>query len=316
MARVSTGIAAAWLAGCDGQPYTIGAFEPVRVPEGTFFEGSLPGDDAAVTPRITNAGAVGSIVTQGQSSIRYSGLSTPDTWSVAIGVPDVGTGYWMVPVGGPDTTQNNELVFSFDADFTDAVPYGLQTLALVAIGEQGQPGPRYETTVCVLPEAANNNLAACDPATPPQSAVISLTWDTQVDLDLIVVTPEGKVVRAKTPTTALVESGPVPTATINDPSTGRLSRDSNADCRIDGIRRESLVFPGEPPPGDYTVYANLSQACGRPSVHFQATLYRRVDAEDGTFPIEETRLASGTLLPLQADDSAELGLRLATVTLP
>jgi hypothetical protein len=149
----------------------------------------------------------------------------------------------------------------------------------------------------------------------PQNAVISLSWDTEVDLDLVVVTPTGKVVGAKAPTTA-TDGAPIPPAVINDPSTGQLSRDSNADCEIDGIRVESLVFPGEPPAGDYRVYASLHSACGEASVNFRLVLYRRVDNGDGTYGVDTEDLATGTLLALHQDGGASLGAYVTTVSFP
>jgi hypothetical protein len=304
------------IAACDADPYASGAGEPIQVREGTFRPGALPIDPDADSPLVINAGGVGAIVTQGQASLPYSGLASKDAFSIGVAFPGIGTGYWVVPVGGPDVTQDSNLLFGLTIDFTVEVPHGLQTLQFVALDGRGRPGPVYETTVCVLPETAYGSLAACDPATPPQSAVLSLSWDTQVDLDLIVIAPNGKLVSSKLPTTALVDAGtPVPSEVLADPTTGRLSRDSNAGCHIDGIRLESLVFPGEPPAGEYQVYASLAAACGQPSVLFDLALLERIDAADGTFPVERTALAGGQLLALHANGST-LGTYLTTVILP
>lgn len=303
-----------WL-GCDGAPYASGAGEPIWVREGTFHPGPLPSSPSASSPLVRNAGGVGSIVSQGQANLSYSGLATDDASAVAIAFPGVGTGFWVVPTGGPDVTQNGDLVFEFTVDYGPEVPYGLQTLTLVAVDADGRAGPPYRTTVCVLPESANGSLAACDPELPSPSSVVSLGWDTPVDLDLIVISPNGKVVAAKSPTTALVPAGePVPAEVLADPSTGRLSRDSNAGCDIDGTQLESLVFPGAPPPGEYLVYANLSAACGQPYVHFELTRFDRIDAGDGTFPVLREDLLVGELLAVSAGDG--FGTYLATLTLP
>lgn len=305
------------LLACDSQPFLLGADEPIRVARATFFEGPLPEDPDAETPRITNASAVGGIVTAGQDSIQYSGLTTEDAYTVGVALTGVGSGYWVLPVGGPDVTENNELTFQLQAAFSRELPYGLQTVSFVAFDEAEVPGPRFDTTVCLLPEAANNNLNACSPETPPQSAVISLTWDTNVDLDLVVVAPNGKIVSAKAPSTALQEgSTPIPRETLDAEGVGRLSRDSNGGCRLDSIRRESLVFPGEPAPGTYKVYASLRAMCGRPVVHFQGEVYRRRQTEDGLWAVESTPLSHGTLLPEQADGGATLGTFLGDVELP
>lgn len=296
---------------------TSGASEPLRVAEGVFTPGDLPEDPDAETPVITNVGAVNAVATQGLGTLTFNGLTSPDAWSVAVAAPDVGTGYWVLPAGAPDVTQENQLTFVATIAIGEAVPFGLQTVSFVAIGEDGAPGPRQDTALCVLPESAAGALTACEPSVQPPGAVITLSWDTDVDLDLVVVAPNGKVVRGKAPTTALVDgANPVPTTTVNDPTTGRLSRDSNADCAIDGIRRESLVFAGTPPAGDYEVYASMARHCGRPVVHFEASTHRRVEAEDGTYPVETEVIAVGALLAGQADGGAGLGTRLGTVAFP
>lgn len=306
------------VAGCGEEPLLSGQNEPVRIREGVFHEGELPVDDDAETPLVTNVGGISSIVTAGQASREFNGLASTDGYAVAVSLPGVSAGYWVVPLGAPDVTQANQLAFRATADFGPDVPFGLQTLTFVAIGSEENPGPRYDTIVCVLPAAANNNLAACDPATMPQSVVLSLTWDTNVDLDLVVVAPNGKVVSAKHPSTALLEEGAVsiPSEVLNDPTTGQVTRDSNGNCHIDGIRRESLVFSGAPPAGNYKVYVGLNRACGQSYVNFKAELLRRVDAEDGTFPVERSPVGAGELLAIQADGGATLGTYLTTLTLP
>ena len=99
------------LVACDGQEYLVGASEPVRVHGGVFHEGALPVDDAAITPLVLNAGSVGAIITAGQASMPYSGLATPDSYSVAVAFPTLGTGFWVVLVDGPGVTQENALFF-------------------------------------------------------------------------------------------------------------------------------------------------------------------------------------------------------------
>ena len=76
------------------------------------------------------------------------------------------------------------------------------------------------------------------------------------------------------------------------------------------------MFIGEPPAGEYQFYVSFRAACGRSYVNYDFTQYRRVDAEDGTFPVEQTALVAGELLALQADGGASLGTWLTTLTLP
>lgn len=303
--------------GACGEGFVSGASEPVRVREGTFHVGELPVDQDRESPAIINAAGAASIVVQGQGSIEYAGLASKDAYAVAVAFPTAGTGFWVVPVLGPDVTQDDNLIFQFTADFDEQVPFGLQTLSFVALDDRGEPGPRYDAQVCILPEAANGSLAACDPAVAPQAAVLSLTWDTDSDMDLIVITPDGKVVSSKAPTTVLQEGiDAIPSEALNDPATGTLTRDSNANCDIDGLRLESLVFPGAPPEGEYRVYANLHAACGESHATWRLALHERVEGEDGEQPVEHTDLAAGTLLPFQAAQGTKLGTLVTTVSLP
>lgn len=296
--------------------YTVGLSEPVRVAGAEFHEGALPVDDDATTPLVTNAGGVGSTVTEGQSGMTFAGLTTTDAWAVAIALDGAGTGYWVLPVGAPDPTAEGQLSFEATASFGREIPIGMQRLVFSAIDVDEQPGPSYGVDVCVLPEYADGNLASCVPEVPPQDTVLSLSFSTDVDLDLVVVTPDGKIVRAKTPTTAPDTGAAIPGTIVNDPTTGRLTRDSNGDCVIDSVRRESLVFVGEPPPGPYDVYASLNAACGQPSVTFDLTLYQRVDHDDGTFTMDRFDLASGQFLAVQADGGESLGTFLGAFELP
>jgi hypothetical protein len=294
-----------WLLAC-ASDLRSGASEPLQVRDGTFQAGVLPEDPDATSPSIFYAASVGYVVTQGQGNVRYSGLASSEAYSVAVAFPGIGSGYWVVPVDAPDPTQDDNLLFDLPVDFTRDVPYGLTELRFAAIDGDGHPGPAYSSQLCVLPDFADNNFAACDPETPPQHTILSLSWDTDVDLDLVVVTPDGTVVDAESPSTANAD---------DDASEGVLTRDSNDGCVIDGVRIESLVFADAPPPGDYEVYARLFSACGHPSTFFELAQYARSEAADGTWSVSRADLASGALFAVNADAST-LGTHLATVTLP
>lgn len=296
------------LLACVSADQSSGASEPVQVRDGTFHPGELPVDDTAASPHVLYVSSVGYVVTQGDANAGYSGLASTDAWSIAVAVPDVGTGYWVVPVDGPDVTQDDNLLFDLTVDFTRDVPYGLQTISFVSLDGEGNPGPRYDATLCVLPDYADKNYAACDPETPPQDTILSLSWNTDVDLDLVVVTPAGKVVRSESASTH-----------VDDEDTsveGVLTRDSNSNCVIDSVRLESLVFEEEPPAGDYEVFASLFSPCGQASVDYALSLFQRVDEDDGTWSVERTDLASGAFLAAQADGGASLGTHVTTLTLP
>ncbi len=304
------------LLACTATGWSTGASEAIQVRDATFVEGDLPVDDAGVSPSVVYAAGANFVITQGSGSIVYKGLASPDAYTVALAAKDFGGGYWVLPVDGPDVTQDNDLIFSMTLDFLAEVPYGLQTLSFVAIDGEGHPGPEYDSSICVLPDYAAGSLAACSDEITPANAVVSLRWDTNVDLDLIVVAPNGKVVASDSPTTGLLDGSSVPRDVVNAATTGTLSRDSNSGCVIDGIRMESLIFPGEPPAGDYQFYADLRANCDESYVNFSLDEYRRTDADDGTHPVVTTRLGTGELVASQADGGSGLGTYLTTLTLP
>ena len=47
-------------------------------------------------------------------------------------------------------------------------------------------------------------------------------------------------------------------------SYGYIDYDSNANCIIDGLRREDAIWPHPPPPGQYTVRVDAPSLCGQP----------------------------------------------------
>jgi uncharacterized protein YfaP (DUF2135 family) len=172
----------------------------------------------------------------------------------------------------------------------------------VAIGENGQAGAQVGASLCVASRVPDN-LHACDPKKAPPQAVISLRWDTNVDLDLQVLTAAGNVVDGKHPTTA-----PPNDAGVVPADAGQLDRDSNAGCLIDGIRYENLAWNTGHPTGRYGIYVNLFDACKQGSVRFELSVYTAVPDVDGGSRLERFYDQAGELLDIQANGGAGLGL--------
>ena len=118
------------LLACADGGYTSGASEPITVNGAEFIEGDLPSNDGRTIPEVLYSASVGYVVTQGMGNIKYSGLASTDAYSVAVSFPTVGTGYWVVPAGAPDVTQESNLSFSMVLNFSEEVPPGLQSLDL------------------------------------------------------------------------------------------------------------------------------------------------------------------------------------------
>lgn len=289
-----------------GEPSPSALDEPVRVVGASFKEGALPGSAPelpASSPLVTTVETANGIVTQGQSGKAVAGRASTDAVAIGIALHEFGSGYWVFPVEGPDPLANGEFTWDLSLDVSFDAPLGQHPLRVVAIDGQGRAGTQKDIRFCVAP-AIPDNLHACDPRIVPPRAVFSLAWDTEVDLDLVVVTPEGRIVDAKHP--ALDD----PKSVGADPAAA-IDRDSNAGCVPDGQRRENLVFPSKPRPGSYLVYARLFDACGAAPVHFHFVVVEP-DGANGNDPTV-TLARDGWLTSFDARGGADIGTFVAEV---
>jgi hypothetical protein len=301
---------------CGGQPSPSGLDEPLRVHGAQFHEGALPGapeGDAGVpdgSPAVTALESANALLRLRQPGKVFSGRTNPRGATVGLRFPELGTGWWQLNVGGPDPTFDNDYTWTLQADFGDALPIGLHALRFVAIDPDGRAGPQRDFRVCVVPDVPDN-LNACDPTIAPPDTVISLGWDEDVDLDLVVETPDGRIVDARHPSTLEPVGGSVPR------EAGALDRNSNANCAIDGIRRENLVFQGAPAPGVYRLYVNLFNACGHPASRYRVTTHLREILDGGRASrVRESFRRDGILTALAANGGSSRGTFVGEVTLP
>jgi hypothetical protein len=318
----------AWLpllTACGGEPITRGLTEPISVESAHFVEGDLPGapplsDEELVAglkpvpPNVTSYDLSNQLILPGEPSKSLRGRTSTDALAVGVRLEGEGNGYWLVPTRLAEPMNQGELGWDLRAAFNPGLTPGLKRLLLTAVGEGERAGTQTAVKICISnPIPDNNN--ACDPSRSPPELVVSLSWDAAVDLDLRVVTPEGKVVDAKHPSTALAdEDGNV------DPSvegTGLIDRDSNANCHIDGLQRESLVFDVLPSSGDYLVYANLYDACGENAVNFDVSYHvASAGSEPDTFTVARTFRQAGALQAAHANGGHALGMYVADFIVP
>lgn len=303
---IAWSVTALSISGCGDFDHGFGAAEPLSVEGAVFHWGELPGAPPEAAdpggPRITAVELSSGIVRRGQIGRVLMGRTTDDAFAIALRFPQVGTGYWLLPAGAPDPAIVGERVFETRVDFHE-LEAGNHALRFVAFDEQGDAGRQRELTLCVASEVPDN-LNACDETRVPPAWVISLTWDQNADLDLVLTGPNGALVDRKR------------TGDLNDPSRPALDRDSNAGCLVDGRRRESVVFGNPPPSGEWHVYANLFDACDAPSVAFRVELYTRIDHGDGTYGVAREDIALGQLLNTQANGGDGPALFVTTVTFP
>jgi hypothetical protein len=303
------------VAACDGQQNSYVFNEPIQVRNAQFFPGDLPGsppvDPDGGTPvpgpTVTAITTPSTIVYSGEAGNGLGGRASSDAWSVALRFTDMGTGYWVVPMGNPDPLFPGELSFSAVTDFNANIPAGKHPLRVVAMDGSGHAGAQSEQKFCIasrlpaVPGATTvNDVTACYPSQNPAEAVFSLTWDADVDLDLHVVTPEGRDVSPKHPLVDPVDAGAQPPN-----SDARIDRDSLSRCVPDGLRQEDLVFPKRPAAGDtFEIHANLFNACGKPSVDFTLTVYEPEGTAGKDRHLVQTFTRSGRLTSLDADGDA------------
>jgi hypothetical protein len=301
-------------AGCSGQGPSVVPTEPLLVTNGQFIAGPMPG---ALASAAMDAGTPGSraplSITQvsvpvlpiaaGEANESLSGEATSDAVAVGVEVANSGTGYWVAPVGATDPNFPGQISFGFNANFNATDGPGTHTLRFVAIDGSGRGGTYYDAPVCIKSIVPDNG-HSCNAASAPPAAVISLSWDTNFNLDLDVVTPAEVELTPQSP------AGPVPP----DAGTGKLpvctpaiDRDSLANCVPDGMREEDLVFQCPPVPGIYHIYVDPFAACGQPAVHFTLTVYTLA----GTCPdcgLQAVYSLSGELLASQVTGGASMGL--------
>ena len=320
MARPATpglGLVLALASGCTGEvDALVGLLEPIRVEEGTFHPGELEAVEGDAL-RITSIESPSGLAVVGQQDRSLGGRTTEDAFAVALRMQGLGTGWWVLPVDDLEPQYPGERGFFVPYDLGTGVPAGTHALEIAAVGEDGRRGAPFELDLCVQDDAVPTGLGACDPAIAPPAAIVSLVWDRPLDLDLRVHTPDGQELGWKAPTTAAPgDDAPIPDDALDDPTLGRLDRDSNAGCIIDGRNAEAVVWQ-EPPAdaGPYPVYVDLFEACGQRGTNFAVSVYRRRQQGDGTWSFEETDRKTGALDQLHVSGGAGPGLYVLAATL-
>jgi hypothetical protein len=119
-------------------------------------------------------------------------------------------------------------------EFAQVIPLAELELLFAVADPSGAIGPFVELTTAVTPVGTGD-------------VQVTLSWDADSDVDLHVVDPAGEEIYYSRRRSA---------------SGGELDLDSNAACRIDGIRNENITWPvGRAPRGQYTVRVDYWSSC-------------------------------------------------------
>jgi hypothetical protein len=240
----------ALMAGCAGNPNGLEAW--LRVDGATYVRGATPA--AADGPAISSFVITSGRVVPGQKSKPLSGLVPRETRAIALFL-DGDVGHWLITPGAVDPQGLDQLGFSARLSFSPLLPEGHFTLVGRAVDAAGRFGARAEADLQTA-------------SLPPDGArlEVALSWDTQADLDLHLAMPDGAIVWAKN-----VNSND-PTANPNGwPDGAILDFDSNANCQIDGLRRETARSTA-PASGHYIARVDAFSLCGEAQADWTLTV--------------------------------------------
>jgi hypothetical protein len=245
-------VACALVACTGGASSDRGLGATMRVKGAQFVPGAMPSGDPG-GPRVASLLLPNNTIRASFADDPLSGALDPSATAAAVGL-DGDTGYWIVSAGAPSVaTPDNPSFAALLAFAADLAAPRTYTLVVRAVDEQGTFGAPSTQT-----------LTAASVAAPAGSVVVTLTWDTEADLDLHVVDPLGNEISHRQPS-SLPQVRPGEDAGT---TYGYLDFDSNAACVIDGRRQEDVIWPNDAPPGHYTVRVDTTSMCGQPIAHW------------------------------------------------
>ncbi len=265
---------------CNGVESDAGADAYMQVSGAEFVRGAMPAG-AKNGPAVTAITLIETDIWPGIQNDPIGGSLAPGATAAAIGLRG-DTGYWLVRAGVPNVASPTEPSFSAAASFSLAIVPGTYTLLVAAVDGSGTYGPQ---SAQILTEESS-------PLNPPATGalVVTLTWDTDANLSLHVVDPAGAEIYWGAQSTE-------PPFSFNQEdggSYGYIDYDSNANCVIDGLRREDAIWKAAPPPGTYTVRVDAPSLCGQPDANWvvKVVLDGKSIAEAGGLALDADTMGS------------------------
>jgi hypothetical protein len=243
----------------------------LRVQGGQAMRGSISGPASTIAATATLVPG-NRTVFPGAKDKTISGVVGPDVNAVALGVPG-DAAYWLVPALTAENEDPHSFKYSASFSLSPALasspllqpnPDDPSTLLLPlsgrAVDQAGNFGPPSAQTLVMDAQGLDGTL------------VVSLDWDSPVDLDLHVQTP----ILAPNDAGFVTVWAKARSAEPNLPDAGAdgvLDFDSNEGCQIDGLDRENVVWTGQPAAGHYIVRVDAFSLCGQTSAAWHAIAY-------------------------------------------
>ena len=247
------------LAGC-GEPSDSGLDAMMRVAGARHYPDDLQAPEGG--PELVDVLTSNTLVRAGLQAKSFNGLAARGAETVALSFSGE-RGHWRISTGNLDTLNLDQVTFNAQLSFSPRLAAGHYEVVARALDAQGRAGPPRMLGVDVTASAA-----------PSGRLVISLSWDTEADLDLHVAAPGNLEVWARN----INSYTPPPVGGIIDPEQvaagGVLLYDSNSQCVLDGRRQEDVVWTQAPPSGHYAVRVDAFSLCGEPGANWKVEVRR------------------------------------------
>jgi hypothetical protein len=287
-------MAAALLCGCT-EPVDLdpGLSALLQVNGAEFRAGPMPRSNGG--PAVSGLTVSSSQVVAGSREVAMRSFLEKDGTAGLVGLSG-DSGYWVVVAGPPPLDSPDSASLEASLSFSGALeekPYRLRVEGVNAEARIGKP--------------AEFMLTGVRRAVPQGTLVVSLSWDTEADLDLHVVLPNKAEIFARDINSLPDPSPGKPVDPEAYKAGGILDFDSNANCDIDGLRQENVYFTAAPPSGHYLARVDTFSLCSAPaarwklSVMLSGRVVARAEGDSGPGDVALPHDRGGGVLALEFD---------------